>query len=151
MTVGDAPRAARVAAQALEAGASRVDELRHPERAAAWLRARVVASVGRAPADAARRTHRLRALETLGADAAVMAGLAALRRDERAALVASSVERLDARDVATIVGRGGGELDRLLARARRRYAAAHSAAVAGPRPDGPIVDRIREVAARAMS
>src|SRR6187431_2709085 len=50
LTLGDRPGAARLASEALAAGAMRVDELRHPERAAAWLRHRLVdrARVGRA-------------------------------------------------------------------------------------------------------
>lgn len=151
MTLGDAPRAAQLTADALNAGASRVDELRHPERAAAWLRARVVHFARGLPPPAGRPDQRLRALEPIGADAAVVAGLAALKRDERAALIASGVERLDRRDVATIVKRGNASLDRMLARARRRYAAAHRAAAGDTSAAGPIVDRIREVAHRAMT
>ena len=50
LTLGDRPSAARLASEALADGAMRVEELRHPERAAAWLRHRVVerARVGRA-------------------------------------------------------------------------------------------------------
>ena len=39
---GDAPTAAAVTVEALDAGAARVGRLRHPERAAAWLRSRVL-------------------------------------------------------------------------------------------------------------
>src|SRR5262245_49203152 len=66
LTLGDRAEAARLASDALDAGVARVDELRHPERAAAWLRRRVVdrARVSRAvPPDA-------HATADLGADSA---------------------------------------------------------------------------------
>lgn len=151
MMLGDGPRAAQLAADALNAGVSRLDELRHPERAAAWLRARVVRSARGLPGPEGRLSQRLRVLDALGADAAVVAGLAALGREERAALIATGVERLDRRDVATIVGRTSPSLDRLLARARRRYASAHRSAAGERSAGGPLVDRIRETAARAIS
>ena len=42
LVLGDRHAAAKLASDALADGAARVDELRHPERAAAWLRRRVV-------------------------------------------------------------------------------------------------------------
>ena len=80
------------------------------------------------------------------------AGLSALSTRERAALVADSIERLDRGDVATIVGVDGVRLDRLIRRARQRYAAIvaealdHEAAVSGP-----TAARIRAIAARALA
>ena len=65
----------------------------------------------------------------LGADGAAVEAMAGLDRLERAALIASGVERLDRRDVATIVGRdaiGAGSAAAQGARAVR----------AGPRGDG---------------
>src|SRR5690606_20820527 len=44
LTLGDRARAARLAGEALAAAEPRIDALRHPERAAAWLRAHVVRS-----------------------------------------------------------------------------------------------------------
>jgi DNA-directed RNA polymerase specialized sigma24 family protein len=151
MVLGDGPRAAQLAADALNAGVARLDELRHPERAAAWLRARVVRSARGLPGPEARLSQRLHVLEALGADVAVVAGLAALGREERAALIATGVERLDRRGAAALVGRPSASLDRRLARARRRYAAAHRSAAAERSAGGPLVDRIRETAARAIS
>jgi hypothetical protein len=149
-TLGDRSLAARLSADALAASARQADELRHPERAAAWLRAHVVRSLPRrhrTPSPAERRAG----LEPMGIEAAAVIALAVLGRRERAALVASDVERLDRHDVETIVGRRGGDLDRLLARARRDYAAAY-ADVPGARAGagGPIESRVAALAARTM-
>jgi DNA-directed RNA polymerase specialized sigma24 family protein len=147
LTLGDRPTAARLASEALASGAARVDELRHPERAAAWLRRRVV--------DRARLRRGERAdtgtLLALGADEATVAALAALGRIERAALIASTVERLDRRDVGTIVGRDGPRLDRLIRRARERFMRLHAAAASDEPPDGPVSAHVQALARRAMS
>jgi DNA-directed RNA polymerase specialized sigma24 family protein len=147
LMLGDAARAAQLAVDALDAGSTRIDELRHPERAAAWLRARVVASSRGMP----RAGRRVQPLSDLGVDASVASALGTLGHLERAALIASSIERLDRRDVATVVGRHGDALDRLLAHARRGYGAAH--AEGNPSEDvpvGPLVERVHAEADRAM-
>jgi hypothetical protein len=150
VTLGDRALAARLTANALGAADRRLDELRHPERAAAWLRARIVGSLPRHPSPPV-VYERLAGLEPLEVNPAVVAGLAALNLRERAALVASAVERLDRRDVATIVGRDGVTLDRLLRRARSRFVAAFSAAApAGADTDGPLVRGVRTLAARTL-
>ena len=145
LTLGDRPGAARLASEALTAGALRVDELRHPERAAAWLRHRVV---GRARIDRAAHVD-ARVLLDLGVDEALVIAFGSLGRLERAALIASTVERLDRRDVASIVGREGSSLDRLLRRARERLMRAYAETSAEP-PDGPIAARVQGLARRAM-
>jgi hypothetical protein len=152
MTLGDQAVAARLASEALAAGSARVAELSHPERAAAWLRQRVVREAERRRSQAARPDRRRAALEELGVDDAAFAGLSALSHRERAALVVTTIERLDRRDVATIIGLEGMRLERLIRRATRRATRAGSA-VHGERPetDGPLVARIRAVARRAMS
>ena len=151
LTLGDRRRAALLAADAIAAAADHLGELRHPERAAAWLRARVTGDAGsndrRLDAD-----ERLATLAELNVGAATLAGLSALTRPERAGLIASSIEGLDRRDVATVVGRDGRRLDSLLSRARRRYlagAAASSEKLDGP--PGPIAQRIVASAARTMA
>ena len=147
LTLGDPAVAARLASQALSEGGAHIDEHRHPERAAAWLRRWVVdrARVPRiGPADD-------RVLLELGADRPVIAGIAALDRRERAAFIASAIERLDRRDVATIVGRDGPGLDRLLRRSRERYMRIHAANATGESVDGPIMTRVRDTARRAMT
>jgi hypothetical protein len=156
VSLGDRPRAARVAAEALEEGARRSAELRHPERAAAWLRARVLRQLrrGASPHAGPRDRERRAVLSELGTADAVYEGLAALAIMPRAALVASTVERFDPIDVETILGLGSGSSLRMVARARERYVTAVSARVAPQEledaPGGELGDRVREVAGRAM-
>ena len=151
LTLGDRPTASRLVGEAMEAGIDRAAELRHPERAAAWLRARIVQNAGRAAVARKRLDDDRSALTELGADPPLVAGLAALDRHERAAIIASAIERLDARDVSTIVDRDGASLERLLLRARGRYAAAYEAAADDDPPfEGPLAARLHEIALRAM-
>jgi len=151
LTLGDRSATARLVGEALAVGVDRAGHLRHPERAAAWLRARVVRNAGRMGVARNRVGDDRAALTHLGADPAVVAGLAALDRLERAAIIASSIERLAGRDVATIVDRDGRALERLMLRSRARYAAAFGAAVTDAIPlDGPLATRLHEIALRAM-
>jgi DNA-directed RNA polymerase specialized sigma24 family protein len=147
LVLGDRPAAARLASDALEAGVARIGELRHPERAAAWLRRRVVER-----ARLARDQHGdALAVVELGAEETVIASMRGLDRLERAALIGSTIERLDPRDVAVIVDRDGPALDQLLRRARRRYIRAYAAAGSAEPPDGPITTHVRSLARRAMA
>lgn len=153
LMLGDRRLAARLASEALAAGGARTGELRHPERAAAWLRHRVTRGArraGRSPRDPDPACRR--ALESLGVDAAAFAGLAALTPRERAALIADSIERLDRRDTAKVVDLDGPRLDRLIQRARGRYVTTVADALDdGSFTDGPTPGRVRAVAARALS
>jgi hypothetical protein len=80
------------------------------------------------------------------------AALAGLDVVERAALVASTVEGFDAGDVATIVGQDGERLDRLVRRSRSAAIASGMRAVGEHRPEGgPIADRVKAIASRAMA
>jgi hypothetical protein len=151
LTLGDRRRAAVLAADAIAASSDHLQELRHPERAAAWLRARVTRAARRDD-DSLGVAERLAALDELNVGAAALAGLSALGRLERAVLIATAIERLDRRDVATVVGRDGQRLNRLLVRARRGYllgAAASPDQLEGP--PGPIAQRIAASAARTMA
>jgi hypothetical protein len=152
LTLGDRPLAAYLTAEALAAGALQHDELRHPERAAAWLRARVLRHLParRAPIpDEERRTT----LAGLGVLARATDALAVLSPRERAGLIAEHVEFLEPLDVATIVDRDGQRLGRLLDRARARYASAFAtqSGSSDPRGDGPLAARVRALADRAMT
>lgn len=153
ITLGERSLAARVAGEALAAGGDRVSELSHPERAAAWLRQRVLRLARRDLRHAVSGGgHRRAALEELGVDAVAFAALAGLDVVERAALVASTVEGFDAGDVATIVGQDGERLDRLVRRSRSAAIASGMRAVGEDRPEGgPIADRVRAIASRAMA
>lgn len=151
LTLGDRRRALTLASDALAAADAHAGELRHPERAAAWLRSRVTAAAGRRDS-AGDAQARLDALEPLGVTPSVLAGLAALGILERAALIGSGIERLGDRDVATIVGRSGNRLDALLRRARQGFLAGSAAAtdhLSGL--GGPLTDLVRAAAARAMA
>lgn len=151
LTLGDRGRAAQLASDAIAAGSDHLPELRHPERAAAWLRARVVRAAG---SDDRRLgvAERLASLAHLHVGPAALAGLSALTRTERAGLIATAIERLDRRDVAVIVRRDGDRLENHLRHARRRYI---GGATATPDeldgPPGPIARRIAASAARTMS
>lgn len=151
LTLGDRPRAARLAADALRAAEADLASHRHPERAAAWLRAHVQRAAGRG----SRRLSpddRQAALGELGVNDTARAGLTALSTRERGAVIAASIERLDPLDVATIVGRDGARLESLLRRARSRYLEA--AATVPPDTNlapGPITQRVRASATRAFT
>jgi DNA-directed RNA polymerase specialized sigma24 family protein len=140
----------------LEEGARRAAELRHPERAAAWLRAQLLRRLGRVSSPQSVRSDEERhaALRQLGAADPLFDGLAALPMRERAALVASAIERFDAADVETILGLRPGASPRLVGRAREHYLAAVAAAVPpnalGAAPGGLVADRVRDVAGRTM-
>lgn len=150
LVLGEAPLAARLAGDALAAGTKKLEELRHPERAAAWLRARVVRQAGSLRVSVATGDRRLATLRQIGAEPAVVAGLVALTVRERAAFIAASIERLDRRDVAAVVDVHGPALDHLLARARHRYAAAHAAAAPSDDVPGPLVAALEATVARAL-
>jgi len=154
VTLGDRERAERIAATALADGARRASSLRHPERAAAWLRARVLRL-------APRRPHRTKAgedkrqvvLSRLGIDAACEVALGALSTIERAALVAVDTEGLAPLDLEVVLDRGAAASRRILAQARRRYVDAFLAArgtTGEPEFRGPIANRVREVAQVAL-
>jgi DNA-directed RNA polymerase specialized sigma24 family protein len=148
MMLGDRDTAGRCAGEAIASGMSRLDELRHPERAAAWLRRDVLARLPGRQRKLA--SDQLAALDGLGVAASVVAGLAALTRTQRAALVAADVERLGMRDVATVTGRSGTRLDRLLVDARRRYLAAYRASSPPRTIGGSIADHVATTARRAL-
>ena len=121
VTLGDRQSAERSAGFALAAGAGQVAALRHPERAAAWLRARTLRDAP--PAPVARRTDPTRGatrepLPRSGWTRPSISGLAALSLDARAALVASAIERFDPIDVETILDAAPATARRLVAEAR---------------------------------
>lgn len=151
VALGDRRLAARVAGDALAAGAQRVADLRHPERAAAWLRAEVMRRLNLPSGlPVAHPSERREALAELGLGQAGQAGLSALTPQERAAFVATVVEQLEPLDVATVIGEDGDDLAATLTRARRRYSVAFAvaSAEADPPPPGPLAERVSEAAAR---
>lgn len=152
LTLGDQPAAAKLASDALAAGAIRAKELTHSSRAAAWLRHSVLRAAKRRRTDpnhdeAAKRA----ALRSLGVDDNALAALSALSTLQRAAVVASSVEGLKEPDVATVVGLDPVRSARLVREALRRAMSAPIAEPSQSHPDGPVVARTREIAARVLA
>ncbi len=155
VTLGDRARAAQVAANAMAAGTPRAAELRHPERAAAWLRRAVLKELRFTRASRhLKSAERHAALRDIGVAEPAIAALEELTPERRAALVAGIIERFALTDVATILGTNLAGAQRALQGARREYlaAAAHwmqelpSAAVAG----GALAERVDQIAALAV-
>ena len=159
VSLGETGLSERVASEALEAGAAQASALRHPERAAAWLRARALRGlhqgVGRGAAP--ELADRKQAVAALGVDDAMYDGLAVLGLESRAALVASAIERFEPIDTETILGASPPATRKVIGTARDRYLqAVHGkshgwAGVSQPLPDGAIATRVQEVTERAMS
>jgi DNA-directed RNA polymerase specialized sigma24 family protein len=152
--LGDAPRAERAAAMALDAGEAHATALRHPERAAAWLRARVLKSLrARTGGSSVTAATRRADLAPLGVQGPAFDGLAALSPPERAALVAAMIEGFEAIDVEVILDMSPAAARRTAARARARYRSAAARAELRPSPPAPggLAQRVRRVAGRALS
>jgi DNA-directed RNA polymerase specialized sigma24 family protein len=155
VALGDRPAAADAAGRALADGALRAHELRHPERAAAWLRARVARELGRRRFSHHSPTQidRQRALHALGVDDRMFAALSVLNARERTALVVSDVERLDGVDAETVLGIPHSAVQRLANGARERYLHAYLASAspssqttADTFADSPFVPALRRPA-----
>ena len=155
VTVGDRTRAAQAASTAVAAGAQRAVELRHPERAAAWLRRRVLKDLRRISASRnLTPTERHLALVEIGAAPPAIAALEDMTLERRSALVAGVVERFSVADVASILDTDLAGAQRALDGARREYLA-HAAFLMRELPNatvqgGALADRIDRVAARAV-
>ncbi len=147
VTLGDTIIAGKLAAEALAKGVDRIEQLRHPVRAAAWLRGAVRKAAGR-PAWGHRRpadTERRDALQALGVDAATYDALASLDVRGRAAVAATAVEGFSPADVFEIVGS-----DEEVRKARRDFLTAYLASSATREtapPAGDLASRVKSVAA----
>ncbi|HEX6129348.1 MAG TPA: hypothetical protein VF071_10035 [Candidatus Limnocylindria bacterium] len=156
VSLGDRHAAAAASSEALSGAGRRLSELRHPERAAAWLRARVARSLSRRGHPAEPEHERRETLRGLGVTDAAFAGLATLSPRERAVFVAAAIERLEPIDVEEVAGRDPAGASRLLNRARRRYLGGALAALdsdlareaAWPAPPGLLAARVEKVASR---
>jgi hypothetical protein len=133
---------------------SRLGDLRHPERAGAWLRSAALASLvsGRPRESEAVRRETLRAL---GVTDAAFDGMAGMDVRERGAFVAAIVERFEPLDVETILRSDPRTSRRLVDRARRHYLVAAGSAIGRePRlgdasPDAPPGGLTRHIEALA--
>lgn len=135
VSLGDRGAAASAAGGAMARAVPHLGDLRHPERAAAWLRSAALADLASSRArepEAARRET----LRSLGVTDAAFDGLAGMGVRERAALVAAAVERLEPLDVETILRSDAGTTRRLVERARRHYLAAAGTAIGREHGDG---------------
>lgn len=153
ITIGDRQRAASAAATAMAAGAERAAEMRHPERAAGWLRHQVIRELRRTRLSRnLTPKERHAALRTLGATRPVISSLEGLTVERRAALVAGTLEGLGLPDVATILDTDLIRASRAVEGARREYlaAAARATAPAQAPTSGPLAQRIGTIAARAL-
>ncbi len=159
VTLGDVQLAERTAGQALGLGEARASSLRHPERAAAWVRARLVPGLRRSRRPgAADLAIRWSALRALGIEGPAFDGLAALDFEARVAFVASSIERFAPLDIETILGKGPADTRRAIERARQRYLSVVARSPIGERAmsiaaadrEGELGRRIRTVAERAI-
>jgi hypothetical protein len=122
LTVGDRAMADQVAATVMVSGMARAAELRHPERAAAWLRMRAYLAVRRgASLRSLSASSRRSALWQLGVVDWVTDALWQLPLEQRAVLVADVVEGFDLRDAAWIIGRSPERTRAIEREARRRY------------------------------
>jgi DNA-directed RNA polymerase specialized sigma24 family protein len=153
VSLGNTRRAEAAAGEALAAGGRQAEGLRHPERAAAWLRARVLHSLRSGRLSSVTDAARWTALASLGVEEPVYEGLAALSVEGRAALTASAIERFESIDIETILGASPSATRRLVAQARADYLAAvgHRASVQTDEARGPLATRVQDVASRAMT
>ncbi len=153
LTIGDRSRAASATAAAMEAGAGRAAELRHPERAAGWLRHQVITELRRTwPTLRLTPTERREALRRMRVAETVISSLEGMTVEQRAALVAGVIEGLDVADVATTLDTDVGSASRAVEGARRAYlaSAARGAARTAEATPGPLARHIREITARAV-
>jgi hypothetical protein len=155
VALGERRAAAEAATAALSAALARLGELRHPERAGAWLRREALRHLMRHRLSAAVDRPRLAALESQGVQRPVVWGLAALTLVQRGALVAADVERFESADVELVVGRGRAATLRLLAMARERYVASvvrhlPESVPDAPPHDGPVGRRVTELASSGI-
>jgi DNA-directed RNA polymerase specialized sigma24 family protein len=150
LTLGDRHAAGRLTADTFAALAADAPRLRHPERAAAALRAELLRRARRLRTRTVGHAE-LQTLATLGVDAETAGALARLSTVERAAILASHIERFGDEDAAVILGIAPARARQLTGRARRRYVEHHPATDGGATPrDDSIVARVHAAAARAM-
>ena len=142
MTMGDRALAGALAADALAAGTRHATALRHPERAAAWLRRRVLRTMPRRsqPRPGSPDHERRAVLAALGVDEATYDVLARFSMEQRAALIAGEVEGLSPLDLEVVLGVGASSVRRRVAETRRVFLARRSA----------VGDRTHEPDARSL-
>ena len=152
LTVGDGPRAAAAAIAALEDG-ERAAEMQHPAQAAAWLRRQVIVELRRTwPTPYLPPEQRRAALGRMGVVEPLISSLEGMSAEQRAALVAGTIEGMAMADVATVLDTDLGGAYVAVEGARLDYmkAAARAAAPGPGATPGPLAQRIGEVRARSV-
>jgi DNA-directed RNA polymerase specialized sigma24 family protein len=153
LTIGDRARAAAATVAAMNAGAGRAAKLRHPERAAGWLRQEVITELRRSwPSPRLTPAERREALRPMRVSEPLVAALESMTVERRAALVAGVIEGLDLPDVATILDTDLVRAGRAVEAARREYlaSAARVAAPAQGASPGRLAQHINEVTTRTI-
>jgi hypothetical protein len=152
LTLGDREVASRIASLALAEGARRAATLRHPERAAAWLRRRVIHAYGGRRRPELPLEERLTALAAMGVDEGAYEALAGLSLADRVALVAGEIERLDPTDLELVLQEGTSRVRRRVSQARTRFLVRRMAVVStGTEALGPVGKRIIDIANRMLA
>jgi len=152
LTLGDRPRAARLADEALNAARPRVATLLHPERGAAWLRQRVLRRASRGGglvSSLVNRSHaKASSIPEVGADGTLMKALASLPVRDRAALILNDVEGIRELDIADVLGIPRADVDKTVRKARARYGRAYLTArrADGTLDQAELPDVIRDAA-----
>ena len=150
LALGDRHAAGRLTADTFAALAGEASRLRHPERAAAALRAELLRRARGLRARTVSEAE-LQTLTHLGVDGDTAAALGQLTVVERASVLASAIERFSDEDVAVILGVSPARARQVTGRARRRYVEHHATTDTGDAPrEGSIVARVQAAAARAM-
>lgn len=121
LTLGDRAEAARLASTVMAEGTRRAAHLRHPERAAAWLRHRMIRAYRDRRRPGVTREERLMALGAIGVDEASYEALAALSLADRAALIAGEIEQLAPIDLELVLQGSPTAVRRRVSRARLHF------------------------------
>lgn len=151
LLLGDRALAAQLATETLDRLAVDAPRLRHPERAAAALRARLYQRALGIRSPRTPTESGVVALSRMGIDAPTATALAALSLPDRAALLAVEIERFGDEDVATILRTGAAAARRRARGAYRHYLDRHPGGDGLLRTvPGSIGERVQAVAARAM-
>jgi hypothetical protein len=163
VTLGDRALATRLANDALAEGVAHAAALRHPERAASWLRHRVLRRVPRRLRRSPSREERRAILAMLGVSEHAFDALARLSAAERATLIAGGLEGLGEIDLQLILGSRSAATRRRVLEVRRKFLVAHIQSSDGSpsqrvEPEetangriGPLAERIRQIAGQALA
>jgi RNA polymerase sigma-70 factor (ECF subfamily) len=152
LTLGDRAEAARLASQIMAEGTRRAANLRHPERAAAWLRHRVIRAYRDRRGRGVTREERLVALRAIGVDEAAFEALSALGTADRVALIAGEIERLAPLDLELVLRGSPAAVRRRVSRARLHFLELWMMfAPPVAEATGPLATQISGIAGRTLS